>query len=402
MKHWLTLLILVFSLIAALPSSAQTTDEQLADYYYQNGQYEQALLYYEKIYKTNRSNRVYQNYLNTLIALGNFEESEKLVKKKLKNSKNSSETWIELGELYKQFGKQTEALESFEEALKNLEPGRSNAIRLGNAFIKLSEYDYALKTYEKARRIGTDNYKYHYELANLQGIMGNTDEMVESFLDLLLESPNYIQTVQNALNRNLAIDEDEASADRLKTVLLKRIQKYPSEPIYAEMLIWLFEQKKDFASAYVQVNALDKRFNENGFRLMDLGRLASNNGDYSTARKAYQSVVDKGNKNDYYITARLELLQVTAKEVTGKRGYTRAELEELEAMYQTAIQELGRNSETAIMIKDLAHVKAFYLQKSDEAIELLYEGLSLPGVYPAVQAVMKLELGDILLLQGEI
>jgi tetratricopeptide (TPR) repeat protein len=65
------------------------TDIDLAEYYYTQGQYEQAKLYYEKIYKTNKTNRVYTNYLNTLIALKDFENSESLVKKKIKdNSKD--------------------------------------------------------------------------------------------------------------------------------------------------------------------------------------------------------------------------------------------------------------------------------------------------------------------------
>lgn len=385
-----------------LEAAAQSTDEQLAEYYYEQGQYEQALLYYEKIYKTNRSNRIYEKYLGSLVAMGEFEDAEKLIKKKLKSSRSKSPVYVELGELYRQFDKPEEAKEAFDDALKELEPGRSNAIRLGNAYIKLNEYEFALDTYKKARRIGTDNYTYDYEIANLQGIMGNHDEMVESFLDLLLQSPNYIQTVQNSINRNLNIQEDEAKAELVKNKLLRRVQKYPDITIYSEMLIWLFEQKKDFSSAYVQAKALDKRMDENGFRLMDLANLALNNEDYSTARKCYQAVVDKGRNNDYYITARIELLQVTRKELISKPGYTQEQIVEVEQMYENAIDDLGRSGQTAIMLKELAHVKAFYLQKTEEAIDLLYEAIDLPGIYPAVQAVIKLELGNILMLKGEI
>lgn len=385
-----------------LEAAAQSTDEQLAEYYYEQGQYEQALLYYEKIYKTNRSNRIYEKYLGSLVAMGEFEDAEKLIKKKLKSSRSKSPVYVELGELYRQFDRPEEAKEAFDDALKELEPGRSNAIRLGNAYIKLNEYEFALDTYKKARRIGTDNYTYDYEIANLQGIMGNHDEMVESFLDLLLQSPNYIQTVQNSINRNLNIQEDEAKAELVKNKLLRRVQKYPDITIYSEMLIWLFEQKKDFSSAYVQAKALDKRMDENGFRLMDLANLALNNEDYSTARKCYQAVVDKGRNNDYYITARIELLQVTRKELISKPGYTQEQIVEVEQMYENAIDDLGRSGQTAIMLKELAHVKAFYLQKTEEAIDLLYEAIDLPGIYPAVQAVIKLELGNILMLKGEI
>jgi len=404
MKGYLNIIVLILSLSSAQSTElfAQSTDEQLAEYYYENGQFEQALLYYEKIYKTNRTNRVYEKYLGTLVALGNFDDSEKLVKKKLKSSNATSPVYIELGNLYKKFGMEEEAQEAFQDALKDLEPGRSNAIRLGNDFIKLNEHEFALKTYRKAEKIGNDGYGFHYEIANLQGIMGEYEGMIESFMDLLIQSPNYIQTVQNSINRNLNIISNEDHADLLKNRLLRRIQKYPNETIYSELLIWLFEQRKDFASAFVQANALDKRNGENGFRLMDLANLSSNNEDYETARRCFEAVVLKGPKNDYYLSARMSFLQSKQQELISKPGFTREEVQSLEKDYSDAIDELGRVWQTAILFKELAHIKAFYLQKTEESIDLLYEAIDLPGIYPQVQAVIKLELGNTLMLKGEI
>ena len=54
------------------------------------------------------------------------------------------------------------------------------------------------------------------------------------------------------------------------------------------------------------------------------------------------------------------------------------------------------------MIKELAHIKAFYLQESDEAVDLLYDAIDIPGVYGKINAVIKLELADILLMQGDL
>lgn len=395
---------LVVLMLAFLPSIsvAQSTDEQLADYYFDNGQYEQALLYYEKLYKTNRSGKIYQNYLQTLIALGNFEEAEKLIKKKLKSSNNTSDVYIELGELYQRFDKPLEAKESFEEALKVLQPGRSNAIRLGNSFIKLGQYDFAMATYEKGRKQATDGYGFHYELANLQGIMGEYEAMVTSFLDLLLVSPNYIQTVQNSIDRNLNIQENRENADMVKSQLLKQSQKYPNETIYSELLIWLFGQRKDFASALVQAISLDKRMGENGFRQMDIGRLALNNDDLATARKAYESVVAKGPSNDYYITARTELLQVMRSEVLSNPRHSREQVMALKDAYLRALLEMGESAQTAILIKELANVEAFYLNETSIAMERLYAAVEIPGLYPNVKALIKLELGDVLLFEGAI
>ena len=45
---------------------------ELAEYYYNNGSYEQALLYLGDIYKKNKTNKVYQMYYESLLAMDEF------------------------------------------------------------------------------------------------------------------------------------------------------------------------------------------------------------------------------------------------------------------------------------------------------------------------------------------
>ena len=94
-KYLFTLLLTAVSFIGWAQQ-----DLELADHYYDNGQYEQARLYYEKVYKTNKTNKVYTNYLNTLIALNDFDEAEKMVKKKIKSENDDGVAYVQLGDLY--------------------------------------------------------------------------------------------------------------------------------------------------------------------------------------------------------------------------------------------------------------------------------------------------------------
>lgn len=398
MKYIVTLFVLFLSIGAF----AQGSDLDLAEYYYNEGQFEQAKLYYEKIYKTNKTNRVYNNYLNTLIALGEFEEAEKMAKKNVKENSKDGVSYVKLGDLYKRFEKKAEAAEQFDLAIKKVEPTRSNIIRLSSEFSQINEYEFALKTYQKGKAEGKDGYNYAYEIANMQGNLGDLDGMTESFLDLIAGEPNYIQTVQNSLNRTLNLAENETNMDMLRVKLLKRTQKNPETIIYTEMLTWLFMQKKDFASAFVQASALDKRLGENGGRIMNLANLASNNKDYETAKRAYQYVIDKGPANDYYVSAKIDKLQVMKQDLEEKPSSDRMAYEQLEIEYNNAINEVGKRAESAIMMKELAHVKAFNLGKADEAIVLLKETIALPGLYARTLAMCKLELADVYLFQGEI
>src|SRR5688500_4476609 len=126
MKKFRYILLLIV-ILGAGQLSAQS-DMDLAEYYFTQGQYEQAKLYYEKIYKTNKTNRVYSNYLNTLIALGDFVEAEKMVKRKIKDDARDGIGYVNLGDLYKKFDKPGEAAKQFEEAVRKVEATRSNII----------------------------------------------------------------------------------------------------------------------------------------------------------------------------------------------------------------------------------------------------------------------------------
>ena len=107
---------------------------------------------------------------------------------------------------------------------------------------------------------------------------------------------------------------------------MQRIQKKPGDFVYSEMLIWLFIQKKEFKSALVQAQALDKREKGMGIRLMDLAETCVQNGDYVTARAAYQSVIDYGSENPLYFRAYGNFLNVRYREITVEKNSSDAEI----------------------------------------------------------------------------
>ena len=102
--RWLAFLLLCAGLLAAVPAVAQPgTDEQLAAQYFQNGDYERAALYYEKLYKRQPTPYYYDQYFKTLSALGEFERAEKLVKDQMKRT-DDPKYLVDLGGLYREQG----------------------------------------------------------------------------------------------------------------------------------------------------------------------------------------------------------------------------------------------------------------------------------------------------------
>ncbi len=384
---------LTVALLGTLAAAQAQSDLELAKYYYEEGSYQQAVLYLEQLWKQDKSDEIYDMYYASLVAIDDFERAEDLVKKRLKGRGNRATAYVDLGELYVRFDKRDLAMEAFNEALALLGPGVGNAQKLADAFVELNELDLALEVYERSAAMGTKGLEY--SLANLQGIRGDYPGMLDSYCELLHDRPTYLRTVQNSIHRTMRFYENPEMASLIRTALLRAMQTYPDDVIFPEMLVWYFNALEDFAGAFQHAKALDLRLGEDGQRLMELGNTALANRDFSTARQCFEAVLEKGPMTPYYYTASNEVLQVRYDELEAQLPPDLPAYEALAEDYRAALDQLGLRTETAVMAKDCAHVLAFYLGDIAEAIELLDATIALPGLYDRIVAVCKLELGDI-------
>ena len=400
--RWLAFLLLCAGLLAAVPAVAQPgTDEQLAAQYFQNGDYERAALYYEKLYKRQPTPYYYDQYFKTLSALGEFERAEKLVKDQMKRT-DDPKYLVDLGGLYREQGERDKAEQQFQKALKELRPDQNQVRLLANAFTKVNEFDLALETYQRGQRLLKNDQLFTYEMANLYAAKGDVPLMISSYMDLLEVNEAYVQSVQNSLGRYIDFTVRDDRTEALRTELLRRIQRQPDRTIYSDMLIWMYVQQKDLTAAYIQSKAMDKRFSGDGERLMELGDIAMNNRDLSTAVKCYEYVVGLGSERPNYLTARMNLVSAMHEKVLEKPEPTQEELQALLGQYEVALSELGRTNTTVRLLRDQAYLKAYYLNDPEGAVALLDEAIRTPGLDPRQEAELKLALGDVHVLRGEI
>lgn len=398
-------LFLSLCLFASFSLRAQpqpSTDEQLAFQYLSNKEYDKAIVYYEKFFNRKDGLSYYDPYLLCLTKLGQFDKAEKMIKKVIKQRPANLNYLLDLGTLYIQNGNRSKGNSQYEQAIRQLQPDQKQIISLANSFVDLKEWDYAINVYERGRKLLQGFYPFYAEIADVYSKKGDVAGMVDQYLNLLEEYNDQIQTVQNGLQPSFGEDKDETKNELIKTQLLKRVQANPEKIVFTELLIWFFIQEKNFGAAFIQSKALDKRLREEGERIMNLGQLCVTNEDYENASKCFQYLIEKGKENYYYVNARMELLNSLYKKVTAKFTYTQSDLLELEKNYLSTLEELGKYAGTAILIKNLAHLEAFYLNKTKEAAILLNEAIQLPGINEQTQAECKLELGDISLMTGEI
>lgn len=378
-----------------------TTDEQLASYYLDIGEYQKALLYFEKLFDENPKSSNYEGLLTCYTKLENYKEAEKLVKKQLK--KFSSNTYfIDLGAVYEAQGKESDASSAYREAIKNLPESQGIVIRTANEFIRRNKLDLALETYQYGKKMLQGRYPFSYEIAGLYGSMGDTQKMISEYLDLIEFNEAYLQTVQNALGRSIDFESGTENVDLLRNELLRRIQKDPASTTYGEMLTWLFLQQRDFNSAFVQLKAIDKRLNEDGGRILNLANLCTNNQIYDVAEKCYDYLIEKGKSNKYYTYARAGALKSRFSKLQNIYPPDTVALHALRDDYTATINELGIVYETVGMLRQKAHLEAYYIDNLEAANITLNEALDSPGLYPETAAEIKLELARILIARDYI
>ena len=398
MRIFISILLIIFaSSLFAQPNSR--SDIQLAFQYYQSQEYEKAEVLFEKITKTNRS-QIYFNYrIKCLVALKKYSESEKLIKKRIRRNKNDLSNYIELGNIYNLQNKKAEAEKRFEEVINRLPANRNTIIRIANSFLSNKLYAYSEKTYLKGRKLTKEHF--HLEMANLYAYQRKNQQMINEYLDLLKKDNQFKQTIKNTLQSRISNDFDNNLKSLIKISLLKRIQKDSKTYVYNELLIWFFIQDKDFANAIIQAKALDRRLKEGGRRLLEIGSFAVSNKMFDEAKQAYNYVVKKGKKTYYYKNAVFGLLGVYYQQIILKQITDKKQINEIEAKYNNVVNEFGINVGTIALIKDFAHLQAFYLNKHKSAINLLKKTLNIPRLQTLLKGSLKIEYADILVLMGE-
>jgi tetratricopeptide (TPR) repeat protein len=395
------LLIVFAALLHAVPAFSQDTDDdKLAAHYYENGDFEKARIYYERLYTKNANSVNYAALLDCMLRLNDTKEAEKLVKKQMKRF-NSNVLFIDLGSIYEAEGDQKAADKAYQEAILTMPKSQGMVIRTANEFLRKNKNELAMQSYQQGKKLLDNQYNFSYEIAGLYGALGDKEKMVSEYLDLIASNEAYLQTYQNALNRSLDINnEDEVSI--LRNELLRRVQKYPESTMYPEMLTWLFLQQRDFNGAFVQLRGLDKRMNEQGQRLLNLAGLCVNNEAYDIAAKCYNYIIEKGPTNPYYNFSRSKALRAEFEVLRVAYPPDEVALKALESSYASLITELPGESETVNLYRELAVLRAYYLGDLEGATDILNDALEISFLQKEVLAEIKLELAEILIARNYI
>jgi len=408
MKNKQVLVIVMMLFFSAFVAKAQidgsghtfNLNENLAAQYYNTGEFDKAAELYKTLLENNSGSVDYYDlYLDCLLKLKDYANAEKEIKKLLKKDKTNINLQIDLGYVYGLDGQDKNSKQLYDKVVENMDGSPEMTEQVSAAFQRRELKDYEIKTYLKARKKNGEKLDYAYELADLYQQTVDNEKMIDEYLNLLGSNSFDFDKVKEKMQEAVAQD---ATFEVLKKQLLKKIQAEPDNTQYADLLTWLFVQRKDFSAALIQTKSLDRKLKEGGRRLVDLAHIMIDYHQYDLAEKAYQDVLDQGTDAFFYIPAEKGMLDLRYLKITQTSAYTQDDIKALQTSYSDFLNKYGlARPESGEVVLRLSEMDAQYTGQADKAIDLLKNYVGTAGVDMAKGGEAKLALGDYSLLNGD-
>jgi tetratricopeptide (TPR) repeat protein len=368
----------------------------LARQFAENGEFAKAAEYYAELYAEEDGLLYYQEYLDILQKLNNYELIEKTIKTAYKKSNNNLIYLIDFANMLQKQNKQNEAEKQFEKIIKELPNNKTQIKQIANKFIELKLYDEAQKCYFKGKDILKNKQEFNLEIANIYLLKNDLKSMVQTYLDEAPLQADNLNVIENGLLQ--AITSSDEAKSYVEKSLLQRVGKDKSMLVYQDLLVWLYMHQNDFDAAITQAKALDIVRNADGNKVMNIANAAMQQKDYDAAIKGYQYIINKGNKSQWFVKATLSIINVKKDKILNQSQYY---IKDLLSLKNTYIDFINQNKSDYFYVDaniELAQLEALYLQQTDSAIARIESLLNYPKLNKDLIAKAKLNLGDYYLI----
>lgn len=392
--------LLIYTLLPLSLLFGQSHDQiQLANEYFQQGDLEKAKLIYAELAENPYNTQLIAgNYLSLLKSISEYDEAEKFLNKAIKTFPSNIQFQSSLAGLYKESGN----LDKLDGYIKQLRKGSTtNPFQLSILAQYLANeqlYEESILFFKDSREVRNNPTVHALELASIYRMINNKSAMIEEYLNYASDSPNRLSYIKNLLQS--FINEDE-ELDQLESTLIRKMQENPEDTKFAELLLWVELQRKNFYGAFIQARAIDKRNDRPGDRSMDIGKIALENGAFDDAVEIFEYVAKQYSDTRNYQYARRFWMEAKERKIKNTFPINAIEIRELASQYEALYHELlpSQTSFEALRSKALLH--AFYLDEIDYAAQLLNTLVTNPRAGIQLISQSKLDLGDIYLLKGE-
>ncbi|WP_269233910.1 tetratricopeptide repeat protein [Flavobacterium flavigenum] len=380
-----------FYIVLLCSGFAFAQNEQLAQYYYDKGDFEKAKISYEQLLNASPSNTQY--FLRTVESyqqLQQFANAEKMIQERYNRYKQGV-FLVELGYNFQLQKNESKAKNYYDQAIEKIKTNSNDVYGVGNSFEKKVLLEYALKAYQTAMQV-QPNYNFNFQIGMLYGQLGKTDLMIDLLLTESFKNPQNTNLIQTQLSRFMNGETDNtAFKDAMRKALILKTQQ-DQDVFWNHYLSWFYVQQKEFGKAFIQEKAIYKREPESLMSIVNLSQFALNEDDTETAAEILNFILQNTKDQDLLIRTNASLMQIKIdKAVETDYPAITTELEHLLTTY-------GVSPFTLSLQIIQAHFLAFNLKKTEEGKAVIKKALEL-NLNEYQKADAKMELGDILLLE---
>ena len=372
---------------------------QLANEYLLKGDKKKAIELYRDLAKSDANTSfIYNNYVNVLIDMGMFDEAQSFLKKVTKHDPQNIQYKLDMGLTVLRAGDAPKAEKYFKELIADNKTDVQRIKVVSDYFLSHSLADYGIMSLTESRAAMANPYLFCLDLAMLYRVKGNQDKMVQEYLSYVTQSSANIQYVKNVLQALLTKPDELESLEKL---LYDKVQQFPDVEVYADLLIWVTMQQKNFYASFIQARAYDKRYKREGEKSMEVARVALDNEDYDNALKIYRYLIKEFPNSQNNLLARLGVIRTREERVKKSFPVKTDSVKTLINDYKNFIKQYPDNVNALEASKSQALLFATYLDQKDSAIQILNKLIANSKASLFLKAKAKLDLGDIYMLKGE-
>ena len=381
-------IIFLFSLFYSLIGFSQ--NDQLAMNYFDKGEFEKALVSFQDLLTSQPGNGFYfQKAIECYQQLKKYDVAEKAISDRYNKYKQSS-LLIELGANYQLQKDESKAKKYFEQALDKIKKNPSEVYGIAAVFERKVLIDYALQSYEIALEIDS-NMNFNFQMAVLYGQKGETDKMIEKFLEESYKNPQNLILIQNQFTRFMTENADVTFNEVLRKALLIRIQKN-QDVFWNQYLSWFYVQQKEFGKAFIQEKAIYKRNPESLSNIVNLAQISIEEDEKQTAKEILAFILENSKDTDLQMQAHYFLTEMKINDPAIK-DYSEIEKDLVSLLNQYGITPYS------IKLQILkAHFNTFQMKNPTQGKAILKTALGLP-INEYQKADVKMELADIFLFE---
>lgn len=384
-------LFLVVAVLSCSMGFAQ--DSKLAENYMDQGEYTKALKIYQKIYELNKRNpRSVFALVEVYQQLERYESVDSLIDLVQKTTTRDEVFSIERGYNATLQGKDSVANIYYQKAIKAIDSLPQLTYGIAYRFEQRNELDRAIAAYEKGMALN-DKLNYNYQLSRLYGEKGDLEKMFDTNIKMIEQDAVYRSRAQALFSQYVTDDAENEGNKILRKVLLLRLRENP-DPIYNQLLSWLFVQQKDFKKAFIQERAIYMRDQTNMYNIQDLVETAIDEKDLEAAAEILDYMIEETQSISVKYTAQSLKIKLRAAAATAEA------YEQIKQDYESLLTYYGRDKETFRLQLDYANFLAFKTNQPQEASDLLV-ALEKTSLSTFQKADVKMLLADILVLQEQ-